>query len=154
MTHEGGVLATTGPGVPGDFEPAGFTELVDDPSLERDDAYLRMLLWLLVSAAFFEGYDGSILLRNGTTNAGDGTLSMVEDPIRGWQVVALAPPVAGATVPSRGGSRVSKAPVVLYAVALAIGAAVATGCAALVRAAGPPTEARPRSGAAAPLRSP
>jgi len=31
------------------------------PEGERDDAYLRLLLWLLVSAAFFEGYDSSIL---------------------------------------------------------------------------------------------
>jgi MFS family permease len=34
---------------------------VGDPQFGRDDDYLKLLLWLLVSAAFFEGYDGSIL---------------------------------------------------------------------------------------------
>ncbi|MEY2432959.1 MAG: transporter, putative metabolite:H+ symporter [Acidimicrobiaceae bacterium] len=48
-------------GVPTDFEPPAFAEPVPDPALERDDRYLRLLLWLLVSAAFFEGYDASIL---------------------------------------------------------------------------------------------
>jgi putative MFS transporter len=32
-----------------------------EPELARDDRYLRLLLLLLVSAAFFEGYDSSIL---------------------------------------------------------------------------------------------
>ena len=48
-------------GLPTDFEPPTFAAPVDDPALERDDRYLRLLLWLLVSAAFFEGYDASIL---------------------------------------------------------------------------------------------
>jgi putative MFS transporter len=48
-------------GLPTDFEPPTFAAPVDDPDLERDDRYLRLLLWLLVSAAFFEGYDASIL---------------------------------------------------------------------------------------------
>src|SRR4051812_24269088 len=48
-------------GLPTDFEPPSFAAPVDDPALERDDRYLRLLLWLLVSAAFFEGYDASIL---------------------------------------------------------------------------------------------
>jgi putative MFS transporter len=48
-------------GLPTDFEPPTFAAPVDDPDLERDDKYLRLLLWLLVSAAFFEGYDASIL---------------------------------------------------------------------------------------------
>ncbi|MEY2454709.1 MAG: transporter, putative metabolite:H+ symporter [Acidimicrobiaceae bacterium] len=48
-------------GLPTDFEPPTFAAPVDDPELERDDRYLRLLLWLLVSAAFFEGYDASIL---------------------------------------------------------------------------------------------
>jgi hypothetical protein len=94
-----------------------------------------------------------LALRNGTTTAGDGTLSMVEDPSRGWQVTALAPPMAGATVPSKGGSAVSKAPLALYAIALVIGALVATGCATLVRAAAAPSQASARAGAAAPHRS-
>lgn len=38
--------------------PAAFT--IDD-HVERSDRYLRWLLPLLVSAAFFDGYDGSIL---------------------------------------------------------------------------------------------
>ena len=46
-------------GVPTDFEGPSVVEPGDD--LARDDRYLRLLLWLLVSAAFFEGYDGSIL---------------------------------------------------------------------------------------------
>src|SRR5882762_8315954 len=48
-------------GLPTDFEPPTFAAPVDDLELERDDRYLRLLLWLLVSAAFFEGYDASIL---------------------------------------------------------------------------------------------
>src|SRR3954470_20950740 len=48
-------------GLPTDFEPPSFAAPLDDPALERDDRYLRLLLWLLVSAAFFEGYDSSIL---------------------------------------------------------------------------------------------
>ena len=94
-----------------------------------------------------------LALRNGTTTPGDGTLSMVKDPTRGWQVIGLAPPVAGSAVPSKGGTAVSKAPVGLYAIALAIGALVATGCASLVRAAGAPTAARARPDTAAPDRS-
>ena len=46
-------------GVPTGFEGPSVVEPTDD--LVRDDRYLRLLLWLLVSAAFFEGYDGSIL---------------------------------------------------------------------------------------------
>src|SRR3954470_22920532 len=48
-------------GLPTDFEPPSFAAPLDDPALERDDGYLRLLLILLVSAAFFEGYDSSIL---------------------------------------------------------------------------------------------
>ena len=46
-------------GVPTDFEGPSVAEPLDD--FARDDRYLRLLLWLLVSAAFFEGYDSSIL---------------------------------------------------------------------------------------------
>ena len=48
-------------GLPTDFEPPTFAAPVDELDLERDNRYLRLLLWLLVSAAFFEGYDASIL---------------------------------------------------------------------------------------------
>ena len=57
MAHQMEVAA----GVPTDFEGPSFGAPVDDPDLERGDRYLRLLLWLLVSAAFFEGYDSSIL---------------------------------------------------------------------------------------------
>jgi putative MFS transporter len=46
-------------GVPTDFEPPNLEG--EEPDLPRDDAYLRLLLVLLISAAFFEGYDSSIL---------------------------------------------------------------------------------------------
>jgi putative MFS transporter len=48
-------------GLPTDFEPPSFVAPEQDLDLERDPRYLRLLLWLLVSAAFFEGYDASIL---------------------------------------------------------------------------------------------
>ncbi len=54
---------TTAPiaaGVPGPEAPIA-VEPLGEPELARDDRYLRLLLWLLVSAAFFEGYDSSIL---------------------------------------------------------------------------------------------
>jgi putative MFS transporter len=48
-------------GVPAvDFEPPDVIT-GDEPELIRSDTYLRLLLILLVSAAFFEGYDGSII---------------------------------------------------------------------------------------------
>jgi hypothetical protein len=78
-----------------------------------------------------------VALREGSTTAGQGVLSMVKDPHRGWQVRTLGPPVEGATVPSKGGSAVSKAPGVLYLAALVIGLFVAIGCSRLVRAAEP-----------------
>jgi putative MFS transporter len=55
--------ATTAPiaaGVPTEMPPS-VTAPDDRPELQRTDGYLRLLLWLLVSAAFFEGYDSSIL---------------------------------------------------------------------------------------------
>src|SRR5213080_4057826 len=48
-------------GVPTDFEPLSPAEPLGAIDAERDDRYLRLLLVLLVSAAFFEGYDSSIL---------------------------------------------------------------------------------------------
>lgn len=47
-------------GVPTDWEPPSVVEQ-EDVSPPRDARYLRLLLILLVSAAFFEGYDSSIL---------------------------------------------------------------------------------------------
>ncbi|MGI8663055.1 MAG: MFS transporter [Acidimicrobiales bacterium] len=54
------VFAPVVGGVPTDWEAPSVGE---PPDIEpgRDPRYLRMLLWLLVSAAFFEGYDSSIL---------------------------------------------------------------------------------------------
>jgi MFS transporter, putative metabolite:H+ symporter len=53
------VAETTVAGVPTDFEPPSVTGA--EPDLPRDESYLRLLLILLISAAFFEGYDSSIL---------------------------------------------------------------------------------------------
>src|SRR4051794_41146209 len=47
-------------GPPLDFEPPPVAG-APGPDLARTDAYLRLLLILLVSAAFFEGYDGAII---------------------------------------------------------------------------------------------
>jgi putative MFS transporter len=59
---------------------------VAEPRFGRDDQYLRLLLWLLVSAAFFEGYDGSILallLPNiqSTFRVSEATLGVTRIPI-------------------------------------------------------------------------
>jgi putative MFS transporter len=51
--------ATVVGGLPTDFEPPGVS--ATEPELPRDASYLRLLLVLLISAAFFEGYDSSIL---------------------------------------------------------------------------------------------
>src|SRR3954447_11178404 len=50
--------AAAGPSL--DFEPPPVPHS-SAPDLARSDAYLRLLLILLVSAAFFEGYDGAII---------------------------------------------------------------------------------------------
>ena len=52
---------TTAPaaGQPYDFEPPATGG--PEPDLIRADRYLKLLLLLLVSAAFFEGYDGSVI---------------------------------------------------------------------------------------------
>ncbi|MDQ2650915.1 MAG: MFS transporter [Actinomycetota bacterium] len=60
-SDDGPAMVPTPAGVPTDWEPPSVVEPADDPNLERDPAYLRLLLILLVSAAFFEGYDSSIL---------------------------------------------------------------------------------------------
>jgi putative MFS transporter len=54
-------LAPVAAGVPTDWEGPSIAPPGDELIAPRDDRYLRMLLWLLVSAAFFEGYDSSIL---------------------------------------------------------------------------------------------
>jgi putative MFS transporter len=48
-------------GVPTDWEGPTIVEPTGELLYHRDDRYLRLLLILLVSAAFFEGYDASIL---------------------------------------------------------------------------------------------
>jgi putative MFS transporter len=55
------VLVPIAAGVPTDWEGPSIAEPLDDLEFTRDDRYLRLLLVLLVSAAFFEGYDTSIL---------------------------------------------------------------------------------------------
>src|ERR1051325_1153815 len=58
---DGPPMAPIAAGVPTDWEGPSITEPLEDPSLERDPKYLRLLLILLVLAAFFEGYDSWIL---------------------------------------------------------------------------------------------
>jgi MFS family permease len=52
--------ATAVTALPADFEPPSVAG-EPEPDLPRDESYLRLLLLLLISAAFFEGYDSSIL---------------------------------------------------------------------------------------------
>ncbi|MBA2279686.1 MAG: MFS transporter [Acidimicrobiia bacterium] len=52
----------------------------------RDDKYLKLLLWLLVSATFFEGYDGAILALlladiQSTFAVSEATLGVIRIPI-------------------------------------------------------------------------
>lgn len=66
---------------------AGAELTVDDGSFEpRDDRYLKLLLVLLVSATFFEGYDGAILALlladiQSTFAVSEATLGVVRIPI-------------------------------------------------------------------------
>lgn len=67
---------------------AGEVELsIDDGTIEpRDDAYLKLLLVLLVSATFFEGYDGAILALllsdiQSTFAVSEATLGVIRIPI-------------------------------------------------------------------------
>jgi putative MFS transporter len=60
-TTDGPGLAPVAAGVPTDLEGPSITEPGGVLQHFRDDSYLRLLLLLLVSAAFFEGYDSSIL---------------------------------------------------------------------------------------------
>ncbi|MBV9665350.1 MAG: MFS transporter, partial [Actinobacteria bacterium] len=60
MARKGRPQQTAVGGLPSpEFEPPVVT--ASEPDLIRSDRYLKLLLILLVSAAFFEGYDGSIL---------------------------------------------------------------------------------------------
>lgn len=65
-TQEAGLAPVVG-GVP--TEPGRSLRARPEPELPRDDRYLRLLLVLLVSAAFFEGYDSSILRGNHRSGA-------------------------------------------------------------------------------------
>ena len=84
-TEEEARLGPVAAGNPEGWEPPTVAD-VDAPELPRDDTYLRMLLWLLVSAAFFEGYDSSILallLPNiqSTFHVSEATLGVTRIPI-------------------------------------------------------------------------
>jgi putative MFS transporter len=100
-------------GVPTDFEPPSVAEPSDDVEFQRDDRYLRMLLWLLVSAAFFEGYDGSILallLPNiqSTFHASEAVLGLTRIPIELGLFVAF--------FVARLSDRVGRRPMLLWSV--------------------------------------
>ncbi|MDP1818696.1 MAG: MFS transporter [Acidimicrobiales bacterium] len=93
-TTEDPALAPIAAGVPTGFEAPSIVEPREDPSLQRDDGYLRMLLVLLVSAAFFEGYDSSILallLPNiqSTFSVSEATLGLTRIPIEPGLFVAF-----------------------------------------------------------------
>ena len=65
---------------------AASLDALDAPEAPRDDRYLKLLLILLVSAAFFEGYDSSILallLPNiqSTFHVSEATLGVTRIPI-------------------------------------------------------------------------
>jgi MFS family permease len=83
-TEEPAHLGPVTAGVPSEYE----VSVTDppEPELPRDDRYLRLLLLLLVSAAFFEGYDSSILallLPNiqSTFGVSEATLGLTRIPI-------------------------------------------------------------------------
>ena len=83
-TEEPGFAPVVG-GVPTDLAGPDIAE-PPEPELLRDDRYLRLLLILLVSAAFFEGYDSSILallLPNiqSTFGVSEATLGLTRIPI-------------------------------------------------------------------------
>lgn len=72
--------------------------------------------------------------REGESSSPDGVLVMVRSSDT-WSVADIGP-AEGAKVPSDGGEVASKAPVTLYLAALVVGAGIAVGASALVRAAG------------------
>jgi MFS transporter, putative metabolite:H+ symporter len=93
MTRAGEAdLAPVVGGVP--TEPGPSIAEPPEPELGRDDRYLRLLLVLLVSAAFFEGYDSSILallLPNiqSTFSVSEATLGLTRIPIELGLAVAF-----------------------------------------------------------------
>jgi putative MFS transporter len=96
---------------PVDFEPPNIT--VSSPDLARSDSYLRLLLVLLVSASFFEGYDGSIvalLLPNiqSTFHVSEATLGLT-------RVFSVAGSFAAFFL-ARSSDRVGRRPLLLWSV--------------------------------------
>jgi MFS transporter, putative metabolite:H+ symporter len=104
-------VATIVAGVPTDLEPPSGEAA--EPSLPRDDRYLKLLLLLLISAAFFEGYDGSILallLPNiqSTFHASEAVLGVTRIPIEFGLFVAF--------FVARLSDRVGRKPLLLWSV--------------------------------------
>jgi putative MFS transporter len=102
---------TVAAGVPTEFEPP--TATVTEPELPRDNAYLRLLLLLLISAAFFEGYDSSILallLPNiqSTFHVSEAVLGLTRIPIEMGLFVAF--------FVTRLSDRVGRKPLLLWSV--------------------------------------
>jgi putative MFS transporter len=107
------ILAPLPGGIPTDFEPPTVGETTDGPELTRRDSYLRLLLILLVSAAFFEGYDSSILallLPNiqSTFHASEAVLGLTRIPIELGLFVAF--------FVARLSDRVGRRPMLLWSV--------------------------------------
>jgi putative MFS transporter len=96
---------------PFDFEPP--VASVTAPASLRSDQYLKLLLLLLISAAFFEGYDGSILallLPNiqATFHVSEAVLGLTRIPIEFGLFVAF--------FVSRYSDRVGRRPLLLWSV--------------------------------------
>src|SRR5205807_10567085 len=78
--------ATVVGGLPATFDHEPPMATLAAPHAARDDRYLRLLLILLISAAFFEGYDSSILalllpnIQN-TFHASEALLGVTRIPI-------------------------------------------------------------------------
>jgi putative MFS transporter len=112
-SSDGPPLAPIAAGVPTDWEGPSITEPLDDPSLERDPAYLRLLLVLLVSAAFFEGYDSSILallLPNIQSTFG------VSETVLGLTRIPIELGLAAAFFVARLSDRLGRRPMLLWSV--------------------------------------
>ena len=110
-TEDVGLAPVVG-GVPTDLAGPSVAE-PPEPELQRDDRYLRLLLILLVSAAFFEGYDSSILallLPNiqSTFGVSEATLGLTRIPIELGLFVAF--------FVTRLSDRVGRRPLLLWSV--------------------------------------